>query len=119
MKKQLLIKTWHPTEPIGYVYQPELPHNFCCWIDLDIGYAEENARSSFSIEVCSFTFLAHQYSKEGPRWGRHLLVVGQYDYEEIKKAIEDRVQLCQRDTWEEALPLLCRYFAWEFEDYKP
>jgi hypothetical protein len=119
MKKQLVIKTWYPTQPNGYVYQPDLPHNFCHWIDLDIGYAEENARASFSIGVCSFTWLAHQYSNEGPRWGRHLLVVGQYNYEEIKRVIEERVQSCSRETWEESLKILCRDFAWEFEDYKP
>jgi hypothetical protein len=113
--KKLTIKAWHLFDANFEEFIPELPHNFCRWIHLDIGYADETACASFSIGVCSFTWLAHQYSNEGPRWGRHLLIVGQYNYEEIKKAIEERVQLCQRDTWEEALPLLCRYFAWEFE----
>jgi hypothetical protein len=117
--KKLTVKAWHLFDIDFEKFMPELPHNFCRWIHLDIGYEEEQASSMFSIGVCSFTWLAHQYSNEGPRWGRHLLVVGQYNYEEIKKAIEERVQSCLRETWEESLKILCRDFAWEFEDYKP
>ena len=117
--KKLVVKAWHLYDADFDSYAPELPQNFCRSIDLDIGYLNEDPASTFSIQVCSFTWLAHQYSGKGPRWGRHLLLVGQYDRLEIKRAIEELVRLCSRETWEKSLPLLCRHFHWEFEDYEP
>lgn len=117
--KNLVVKVWNPTDPIGFIFKPDLPHNFSKWIDIDVGYEDEKISATFSVQVCSFTWLAHHYSIEGPRWGRHLLVVGQYDAEEIKLAIETQINACSRETWEESIEMLSRYFAWEFEDYRP
>ena len=117
--KSLEIKVWHPTDPVGFVFQPDLPNNFFRWFDIDVGYEGEAASTTISVAVCTFTWLAHHYSKEGPRWGRHLLVVGQYDAHEIKSAIEAQVRACAGETWDETMKMLTRHFAWELEDYKP
>lgn len=117
--KSLEIKVWHPTDPVGFVFQPDLPHNFFRWFDIDVGYEGEAASTTISVAVCTFTWLAHHYSNEGPRWGRHLLVVGQYDAHEIKSAIEAQVRACAGETWDETMKMLTRHFAWELEDHKP
>jgi hypothetical protein len=113
------IKLWHPTDPVGFVFQPDLPHNFYRRFDVEVGYEDEDTSTTISVAVCTFTWLAHNYSREGPRWGRHLLVVGQYDAQEIKSAIEAQVRDCAGETWDETLKMLSRHFAWEYEDYKP
>ncbi|MEJ7139168.1 Imm8 family immunity protein [Amphibiibacter pelophylacis] len=100
-------------------FVPELPHNFYRSINVEVGHKSLATKSTFSVTVCSFTWLAHHYSNEGPQWGRHLLLVGQYNAEEIRKAITERVLQCSRPTWEKSLEMLCRYFIWEFEDYVP
>lgn len=117
--KHIVIKTWNPTDPIDFHYKPELLHNFHRQISFDVGYEDEESSTTFTVAVCSFTWLAHNYSQNGPLWGRHLLIVGQYDVVEIEAAISLRVQACVCDTWDKTVQLLCRYFAWEFEDYAP
>ena len=47
-----------------------------------------------------------------------MILVESFDFELIKKTIHEIIENAERSNWEESVPILCRYFAWEFEDYQ-
>lgn len=97
---------------------PEIPHNFHVLVHLTIGPDDQDGGHDYSLGVCTPTWLNHTGQHAGPIWGRHLLIVNEFDAGEIRKAIENMIVQCQRPDWAETASVLARYFAWEFEDYQ-
>ncbi|MES2407734.1 MAG: immunity 8 family protein [Pseudomonadota bacterium] len=99
-------------------YIPQIPHNFCVWLTLAIGPEGKEGSDLFQVGVCTVTWLAHQLSIQGTYVLRHMLLVESFDLELIKKTLHEIIANAERPNWEESVPVLCRYFAWEFEDYQ-
>lgn len=98
---------------------PEIEHNFCILVHLTIGPDDQEGGHNYSFSLCTPTWLDHNGQNQGPIWGRHLLIVNQFDPKEIRAAIEKIIAQCRRDDWAETAVVLSRFFAWEFEDYQP
>lgn len=99
-------------------YTPQIPDNFCMWLTLAIGPEGIEGSHLFQVGVCTVRWLAHQLSIKGAYALRHMILVESFDFELIKKTIQEIIENAERSNWEESVPILCRYFAWEFEDYQ-
>ncbi|WP_175932830.1 MULTISPECIES: immunity 8 family protein [unclassified Burkholderia] len=99
-------------------YLPDDVSNFGTWIRAYIGPQGEEGSEAFDIEVCTPEWLKSRCTIEGAMWGRHMLIVGAYDYEAIKAFIERYVATCHGDDWAAIATKLSRMGAWEFEDYR-
>lgn len=99
-------------------FVPALPHNFCLWLTLSIGPEDIEGDNLFQIAVCTLDWLAHQLSRDSTYILRHMMLVNSFDFELISKKLNEIVLNSQRTNWEDTTQILCRYFAWEFEDYQ-
>ena len=100
-------------------FRPELQHNFHVLLHLRIGLSDQDGADDFSLGVCTPTWIEHHVSNAGrAEWGRHLLIVNDFDGAQLKATIQRRIASCGRADWSMTAEVLSRYFAWEFEDYR-
>jgi hypothetical protein len=50
--------------------------------------------------------------------GRHMLIVFQYDYRQLERFIEKRIETASGESWEDIARVLSTLGHWEFEDYR-
>ncbi|MEZ0542989.1 Imm8 family immunity protein [Fibrella arboris] len=72
---------------------------------------------SFAVYVCSPGHL--QASKNNVTFGRHLLIVNRYDFDEILDVAAKHITSFDEPTWPALAEKLSRFGKWEFEDYQP
>lgn len=99
-------------------YAPEIPDKFCLWLTLAIGPEGDDGSDLFQVGVCTVSWLAHQLSIKSAYVLRHMILVESFDFKLIKKTIIEIIESAERPNWEQSVSILCRYFAWEFEDYQ-
>lgn len=99
-------------------YTPLIPENFCVWLTLAIGPEGLEGSHLFQVGVCTTSWLAHQLSIKSVFVLRHMILVESFDFELIKKTVHEIIENAERPTWEQSVPVLARYFAWEYEDYR-
>jgi hypothetical protein len=97
-------------------YAPGDPACFVLNLRIRIGSDETSGADDFELCVCTPQWL--RQSVWEPRWGRHLLIVREYDLRAIEKHINDYVGECSGSDWNSIAAKLGRVFAWEFEDYQ-
>jgi len=102
--------------PIAYV--PEDPTDFACTFGLTIGPANGQGGEQFYLTVCSPKWLSRRCEKDGFVWGRHHLIVSEYNLKAITGTITRFVERCSGESWKEVAAQLSRFASWEFEDYK-
>ena len=96
-------------------YKPE-SDLFCINILLNIGIDDGTETGDyFDLSVCSSDWL--KYYKKKPFILRHLIVIDSYDFREIENYINQIINQCEGDSWQEIANKLSRYFFWEYEDY--
>ncbi|MEF2277661.1 immunity 8 family protein [Deinococcus sp. YIM 134068] len=100
-------------------YWPETEGNFGFSLRLMIGPEGSDAAESFDVFVCTPDWLKQEHADEKYVWGRHMLIVLEYDAALIKRAVERHVSRCLGTDWSEIARRLSRFGAWEFEDYQP
>lgn len=101
-----------------HTYTPQMPNNFCVWLTLAIGPEGDDGSDLFQVGICTVSWLAHQLSIKGAYVLRHMVLVESFDFELIKKTVHEIIENAERLNWEQSVPILCRYFAWEYEDYQ-
>ena len=69
--------------------------------------------------MCTADWIRDQLTLERCIWGRHMLVVQEYDYALILELVSERIASCDGNDWAEVANKLARIAAWEFEDYRP
>jgi hypothetical protein len=100
-------------------FSPENARNFCVWATAHIGIEGEKGAHLFQIQICTPEYLSRQISSSGPMWGRHMLIVQNYNAAEIRLMLERYLETCVGADWNEIGPKVARIGHWEFEDYKP
>lgn len=100
------------------IYQPDSPDDFCIWLTLLIGPDDAEGGHLFQVGVCTVAWLAHQVSISRPCVLRHMILVERFDYSLIERTIINIVENTQSLGWEKSVPVLSRFFAWEYEDYQ-
>lgn len=99
-------------------FRPRDPQHFDLWLTAHIGSSTERGSDLFQIRVTTPSFLASQLVSERAVWGRHTLILEQYDLALIRKKITDFLAHCDGESWEAVAMKVSRIGAWEFEDYK-
>ena len=97
-------------------YVPENSGCFLLNLRIRIGSDETSSADDFELSVCTPEWLNQAVWE--PRWGRHLLIVREYDLSAIEKCIRDYVDRCNGSNWNSIAGKLARVLAWEFEDYQ-
>jgi hypothetical protein len=97
-------------------YFPDDQENFSLWIELKIGPDTEDGINYYRILVCTPEWLSQNIWE--PSWGRHMLIVREYDYPVIEKFVHDYVSQYTGDEWSEIAEKIARNLSWEFEDYR-
>jgi hypothetical protein len=99
-------------------YFPEDPESFGLWIEFRAGPEDSCGADDYRILVCTPDWIKQACRHEKVVSGRHMLIVLEYDIEEIKSAIDRSVEECNGRDFEEMANKIARFAAWEFEDYK-
>ena len=100
-------------------YRPEILENFGLSVRLMVGQEGEDGTESFDVLVCTADWIKDQLTLERCIWGRHMLVVQEYDYALILELVSVRIASCDGKDRAEVANKLARIAAWEFEDYRP
>jgi hypothetical protein len=98
---------------------------FSLWVTATVGPLE-GGRDLYTIHVCTpdwIKFSIHNSSQEPSFWGRHTLIVNEFDHKIIESAVKNKIQEILKnspdDNGMELLKKFGRYAHWEFEDYIP
>ena len=105
------LRNWDPTA-IDRVFFP---------LEIEIGERGAKDANVFYALVATPEALRKQaamYEKaKRPFPDRNLLVLPEYSWRSLEDRIERIVASCARDSWNESVACLNRYFRWEYEDY--
>lgn len=93
--------------------------NFVFWVRAMIGPDTEEGAESFDMQICTPTWLISQHSESEVIFGRHMLIVFEYNLDRIKSKVSRYCDSCSGKDWPEIVEKLSRIGYWEFEDYKP
>ncbi|HTH49798.1 MAG TPA: immunity 8 family protein [Candidatus Limnocylindria bacterium] len=97
-------------------YRPAEVDNFSFLLQAMIGPEGTDASESFDIVVCTPKWLSS--SRNDPLWGRHMMIVLNYDLGKIRQIISSYCSSCVGNDWQSIASLLSRIGKWEFEDYR-
>ena len=98
-------------------FRPADADSFSFLLQIMIGPADGDAEESFDVVVCTPTWLLRNHERKDIIFGRHRLVVLEYDFERIRRVIQDYCARLNAPTWEGLAAKLARLGKWEFEDY--
>jgi hypothetical protein len=98
---------------------PALPADAadCCIVfRAAIGPKDDDAEEMFSFEVVTPRYLERSSL---PRWGRGLLVIESFTWEDVIAALAALLAQAQRESWEETIEALNRELHWDFNNREP
>ncbi len=96
-------------------FKPENIENFSVWIAFSIGEENSNGSDLFLLNVCSPKWLIENTLT--PTWGRHMLILNEYDRNTIKGTVSNYLESITKDSWLSLAEEIGKFLAWEFEDY--
>ena len=100
-------------------YTPDNYDDSACTFGLTIGPNEGEGGELFYLTVCTPKWLVKGCEKDGFVWGRHHLIVAEYNLKVITAIITRFIERCTGESWQEVALKLSRITNWEFEDYRP
>lgn len=81
-------------------------------VSVDIGVHDEDWVNYFYIQVVTPEYLS---SCGKSMWGRSLLVIQIFTWDEVERMIEEFVTGISTESWDDAVKILTRYLDWEYE----
>jgi len=100
-------------------YWPEDEACFGFLIEMQVGPECKEGADLFQITVCTPDWIKAKCSARKAVWGRHMLIVFEFDLAEIESTISRYVENCTADDWPSLALKLSRIGGWEYEDYQP
>ncbi len=98
----------------GYI--PDQSNYFGFPLALHIGSSFEKGEDIFYVFICTPAFILSDFSETNFVWGRHMIIVFKYDWDEIFTAIKEKVEEVSSDTWGDVAHEINKYAGWEFEN---
>lgn len=95
------------------------PDDLSCFslnLRIRIGSGEASGTDDFDLFICTPKWLFRNVCSS--LWGRHMLIVREYDRSTIETCIYDYVAKCVGDEWHDIAERIARNLFWEFEDYR-
>jgi len=116
--RSIAVRTAHDEVWIdGFI--PSDTNNFCVFLLLTIGPAGGVGSDSFWLEVCSPSWLADQLTHTPFLFGRHLLIISEFDSAKVRSVLADKIAELSGQHWVDLALKISRFAHWEFEDYRP
>ena len=84
-----------------------------------IGPNDEDGAEAFDMLVCTPTWLQNELASNKTLSGKGMIIVEEYDYDEILSYLEEQIVACNDSDWSKAAIKLSRLSFWEYEDYHP
>ena len=113
----LEIKQWHSSDVDDLTrWRPATREEVYFPLELNIGERGDPASDIFDVLIATPEALRER-ARTLVLAERAILLVGDYHWPEIERAIQEIVQHCAAPTWTEAVLRLQLYFRWEYEDY--
>ncbi|MFU8862096.1 MAG: immunity 8 family protein [Cyclonatronaceae bacterium] len=113
------VKYFHsPDIPELDTFQPEEIDNFCFLLQMFVGVKGKEGEESFDITVCTPKWLISNYGKENIIFGRHYLIVFEYNYKKFIQELTRYVEFLEGKDWNSLAKQIGRIGKWEFEDYQ-
>ena len=98
-------------------YYPEIEDNFCFYLEISVGIKNAEGAEQFGITVCTPKWLLENKKDNEIIFGRHYLIVFEYNYQKIYGKIKSYIDKLDENSWEELALKVSRIGYWEFEDY--
>jgi len=99
-------------------YAPEMSDNFGFLLQAMIGPKGTEGEESFDMQVCTPKWLSDHHDPGDIVFGRHYVIVFEYDYARLVNMISSLCNECSGQSWQEIAARLGRFGKWEFEDYQ-
>lgn len=91
---------------------------------MEISSIDENGTPSngsnpfyFTLTTPGFLKLNASASKEYLLAQNRALIIGHFDCDRLVSSLNDNISKCCKNTWEDSIAELLKYFEWEYEDY--
>lgn len=100
-------------------YIPDNKESFSFLLELAIGMKGKDGSDLFSIEVCTPKWMLENHQSYDIIFGRHKLIVFEYDIVNIIDAIRRYLNTITYNSWEDVTNQISKIALWEFEEYRP
>jgi Immunity protein 8 len=100
-------------DPAQFV--PDDPDCCCLWVMAFIGPDGEPGHDTYQIGVCTPRWLATEAMGRGYAWGRFYLIVPRWDYDLVRRAIDELLAGLEGLDWQSISDRLARYAMSEFD----
>jgi len=116
---KLVIRSFHCSDADLWSWAPEADREVYLPVTLEIGEMDVKGADNFSVMIATPEALAHHGKSRGELVveDRGLLVVLEFDWNVIRRRLEQIVESCAAPTWSQSVIRLQRFFRWEYEDY--
>jgi hypothetical protein len=104
-------------EPLSE-FHPIENDNFGFWARMIVGEEVLGGEESFDVMICTPKWIIANSKISDIIFGRHYLIVFEYNYHRIYSKLKKIVERIEADTWNEIGVLIGRIGKWEFEDYQ-
>jgi hypothetical protein len=82
-------------------YFPEVEDEFGFWARMIIGEKNTGGEESFDVMICSPKWLINNYAKTDLLFGKHHLIVFEYNYDRIYHKLKRFIDRIEEDIWDE------------------
>ena len=96
-------------------YMPDDPAVFHEFVAVKIGEKPGKGADDFFIRVATPAGLAALEDQQGVIASRPLLVMREYNFEDLMTWLDSTVSSCQGDSWSASVEKLRRFFDWEYD----
>jgi hypothetical protein len=98
-------------------YSPPERDNFGLFMQMVISPIGGEGNEFFGFTWCTAKYLAEKTAKEKIIFGRHYVIVDEYDYAALEKKLNDYINAIDELTWDLLTDKVSRVAQSEFEDY--
>ena len=99
-------------------YQPIDKENFSFLGTFYVGEKDIEGEDNFDVFVCTPKWLLENTQKDDVIFGRHYIIVSEYNYDTIYQALKKEIDSIEEDNWDKIGEKIGRIGHWEFEDYQ-
>ena len=95
-------------------FSPAAPEDVQFLLEVFVGPRDGAGEERFSFHVLSLPALAVLLREQGVVVGANKLLVAEYDWLAVKRAVERIVERASGETWDEVATAIGRVALWEF-----
>lgn len=100
------------------VFNPLEKDHFCFYLEFSVGIKNELGTDVFGITICTPKWLIDNKHESDIIFGRHYLIVFEYNYSRMYNFIKIYIENLEEDNWDKLAEKIGRIAYWEFEDYQ-